>query len=131
VLKSIKIVLKSIKIVIKIHNFQPVWTLGGDVASAVCSLVLERANRDASGAVVAAWVAVAGWLWDHSIGEIKAVRMVVVRTWQWQYWLSYGSLIDFFFFFFAPLCWSVRTGTPRGRWWPRGWQWLGGCGTIR
>jgi 3-hydroxy-3-methylglutaryl CoA synthase len=35
---------------------------------------------------VAGWgVAVAGWQWDRWKEEVKAVRMVVVRAWQWQY----------------------------------------------
>jgi hypothetical protein len=37
-------------------------------------------------------VAVAGWQWYQSKEESRAVRMVVVRGWQWQYWLSCGSL---------------------------------------
>jgi hypothetical protein len=35
---------------------------------------------------VAGWgVAVVGWQWYQSIEQIKAVRMVLVRVWQWQY----------------------------------------------
>jgi hypothetical protein len=37
-------------------------------------------------------VAVVGWQWWHSIREVKAVRMVPVRMWQWQYWQSCGSV---------------------------------------
>jgi hypothetical protein len=37
-------------------------------------------------------VAVAGCSWHHWIEEIKAVRMVPVREWQWQYWQSCGGL---------------------------------------
>jgi hypothetical protein len=31
-------------------------------------------------------VAVAGWQWCQSKEEIKAVRMVPVKRWQWHYW---------------------------------------------
>jgi hypothetical protein len=41
----------------------------------------RRVRRRAAGR----GVAVAGWEWDQSKEEIKAVRMVSVRTWQWQY----------------------------------------------
>jgi hypothetical protein len=34
-------------------------------------------------------VAVAGWQWWQSKEDIKAVRMVPVRKWQWQYWPRY------------------------------------------
>jgi hypothetical protein len=40
---------------------------------------------------VARGVAVVGWQWYQSTEEISAVRMVVVRVWQWQYWPSYAS----------------------------------------
>jgi hypothetical protein len=35
---------------------------------------------------------VAGWEWERWKEEIRAVRMVVVRVWQWQYWLRCASL---------------------------------------
>jgi hypothetical protein len=31
---------------------------------------------------------VVGWQWDQTTREVKAVRMVQVATWQWQYWQS-------------------------------------------
>jgi hypothetical protein len=37
-------------------------------------------------------VAVAGCSWYRWMGEIKAVRMVLIRMWQWQYWQRYGGL---------------------------------------
>jgi hypothetical protein len=36
-------------------------------------------------------VVVAGWQWYRWIEEIKAVRMVPDREWQWQYWRSCGG----------------------------------------
>jgi hypothetical protein len=36
-------------------------------------------------------VAVAGWHWYQSIEEIGAVRMVLDRGWQWQYWLRWRT----------------------------------------
>jgi hypothetical protein len=36
-------------------------------------------------------VAVAGWQCYESIAEISAVRMVLDRVWQWQYWQSCGG----------------------------------------
>jgi hypothetical protein len=44
--------------------------------------------KDGSGGgmAVAGWgVAVVGWQWYQSTQGIKAVRMVLVRVWQWQY----------------------------------------------
>jgi hypothetical protein len=52
---------------------------------------------------VARGVAVARWQWHQSMRKVSAVRMVVVRAWQWQYWQSCGGL-------------------------QRQWQWLGGSG---
>jgi hypothetical protein len=36
-------------------------------------------------------VAVAGWQWYRSTEEVKAVRMVLDRGWQWQYWLRWRT----------------------------------------
>jgi hypothetical protein len=50
---------------------------------------VEKSWKCDSGGVqgdVVKWgVAVDGWEWCQSIEEIKAVRLVVVREWQWQY----------------------------------------------
>jgi hypothetical protein len=53
----------------------------------------ERAEVSSERAGVRAdWgVAVVGWQWFQSIERSKAVRMVPVRTWQWQYWQSCDS----------------------------------------
>jgi hypothetical protein len=44
-------------------------------------------------ALINMWVAVAGRQWYQSIEEVRAVRMVPLGMWQWQYWLSCGRLI--------------------------------------
>jgi hypothetical protein len=41
-----------------------------------------------------ACMAVAGWQWDRAKEESEAVRMVPNRGWQWQYWLSYGGVVE-------------------------------------
>jgi hypothetical protein len=41
---------------------------------------------------VAQRVAVVMWQWYRSKEEIRAVRLVPVRMWQWQYWPRYGWL---------------------------------------
>jgi hypothetical protein len=47
----------------------------------------------------------AGWLWGVAVAgwyrwkeEMEAVRMVLDRVWQWQYWLRYGVLKMWHFF---------------------------------
>jgi hypothetical protein len=37
-------------------------------------------------------VAVVWWEWYRWIEEVKAVRMVLDRAWQWQYWPRFGGL---------------------------------------
>jgi hypothetical protein len=32
------------------------------------------------------------WEWCHSKEEVKAVRMIPVRAWQWQYWPRFDGL---------------------------------------
>jgi hypothetical protein len=39
---------------------------------------------------IIAGLVVSGWQWYRWIEENKAVRMVPVREWQWQYWQRYG-----------------------------------------
>jgi hypothetical protein len=46
----------------------------------------------AAAGFVARGVAVVCCSWYRWIEEIRAVRMVVVREWQWQYWQSCGGL---------------------------------------
>jgi hypothetical protein len=42
---------------------------------------------------VVGWgVAVAGCSWCQSTEDVRAVRMVPVRVWQWQYWRSCGGV---------------------------------------
>jgi hypothetical protein len=48
---------------------------------------MEKVGESGKEVVAVAWavawgVAVAGWQWCQSTGQIKAVRMVVVRAWQ-------------------------------------------------
>jgi hypothetical protein len=44
---------------------------------------------------VARGVAVAGWQWWQLIAEVRAVRMVLNRVWQWQYWLRYDQYLQY------------------------------------
>jgi hypothetical protein len=101
------------------------WPVGSMRSGTRC------APRTAAG-FVARGVAVAGWQWYQSIREVKAVRMVVVRKWQWQYWRScdisppknQGKC-----FFFLQI---GQYGVVFGVWqWLGEWQWQGGSGTNR
>jgi hypothetical protein len=51
--------------------------------------VREDAEKGAPEGAVGRGVAVAGWQWCHSKEQIRAVRMIVDRRWQWQYWQRY------------------------------------------
>jgi hypothetical protein len=79
---------------------------------------------------VARGVAVAGCGWYQSIAEVEAVRMVVVRAWQWQYWQRYGCLYNM-----QKKCnkkwWWLGGSVDTGIAWQGEWQWRGGSGTIR
>jgi hypothetical protein len=66
----------------------------------------ERAEVSSERAGVRAdWgVAVAGWQWFQSIERSKAVILIPVRTWQWQYWQSCGDYSTNDAIFFGRMC---------------------------
>jgi hypothetical protein len=84
---------------------------------------------------VGAWgVAVVRWQWVHSKERVEAVRMVVVGTWQWQYWPCYGNL-DVFCVLGGhqkmEKCRSVTLWQYKDtRGFNEEWQWQGGSGII-
>jgi hypothetical protein len=76
---------------------------------------------------VARGVAVAGWQWWQSIAEVRAVRMVLNRVWQWQYWPIYG----YFYIKISVKKWLGGSGSVARGVAVAGWQWWQSIAEIR